>query len=441
MNTPFRLLAACVACLSFSAPSLAEQDPAPQAEQKTIPAALKKAIWDSDVKLSKAMIEAGIDVKSRAIHEANALKIVKSLIASGADVNAKNEDGETALHMAVSHTDLKMIKALLKAGADVHVRDSENQTAMMIAMAYGIPGEKAGEDVAIALIDAGADLKTKRRDGEPLLVWAASMGYNRLAQKLLAAGSDVNEQGKAGFTALMYATVSPTQEKQSQALVQILLQAGADVHARDQEGITALMCSRYPSSTKLLLKAGADLNAQDNKGWTALHMAASNGHGDVVKALLKAGADPNVRDREGRTALFDAIQNDVGDEEWAEMEPRARAELEAIALDITKQLIAAGADPNAKNAEGQTPLMQKTYGVNITKALIKAGADVNAKDAQGLTALMIASRDADLNVMKALIQAGADVGAKDNEGKTALDRAQNDEAQALLQSVLKAGER
>ncbi len=74
MNTPFRLLAACVACLSFSAPSFAEADPAPQAEQAIDPEDLIQAIENQD------------------------LKAVKALIKAGADVNGQNDLGQTALH-------------------------------------------------------------------------------------------------------------------------------------------------------------------------------------------------------------------------------------------------------------------------------------------------------------------------------------------------------
>ena len=96
-----------------------------------------------------------------------------------------------------------------------------------------------------------------------------------------------------------------------------------------------------------------------------------------------------------------------------------------------RQLIQDGADVNAKDEDGWTPLMlaaAHNSNPEVLKVLIEAGADVNAKDTDGLTPLMLAAQhNPNPKALTALLEAGADAKAKNNEGKTALDCARMNE--------------
>jgi hypothetical protein len=106
------------------------------------------------------------------------------------------------------------------------------------------------------------------------------------------------------------------------------------------------------------------VNAKGKWGWTPLHTAAWEGHADVVAALIANGADVNAKDNDGKTPLH-----------WA------------MNADVVEALIAHGADVNAKDNEGSTPLHGATdHGdADIVETLIAHGADVNAKDNKGRT--------------------------------------------------------
>lgn len=125
-----------------------------------------------------------------------------------------------------------------------------------------------------------------------------------------------------------------------------------------------------------------------------------------LKSLIGAGADVNARDGKGMTPLMLASR-----------------------VEYVEALIAAGADVNARDNEGGTALMAAVGEGSWTfiEVLIGAGADVNAKTQQhGFTALMCAalsSQESGEYCVKKLIAAGADVNAMDNEGWTALMRA------------------
>ena len=91
-------------------------------------------------------------------------------------------------------------------------------------------------------------------------------------------------------------------------------------------------------------------------------------------------------------------------------------------LDVARDLIEAGADVNAKDNEGLTPLYMCALGghVEVARALIEAGADVNAKKDNGVTPLHMCAYTGHLEVSRALIEKGADVNAKEDDGVTPL---------------------
>ncbi len=150
---------------------------------------------------------------------------------------------------------------------------------------------------------------------------------------------------------------------------------------------------------------------------SGLLQAVEDGNASVVLTFLKQGIQPNRRNEHGETALM----------------------LVGNSKTIAKYLVRYGADVNARNQVGTTPLMyamlqDKTF---IPKLLIAGGADVNAADQWGRTALMIAAFEGKTKFIKLLIKAGADVGMKDQFGKTALDYAR-DANQSGVVKLLKA---
>jgi ankyrin repeat protein len=161
-------------------------------------------------------------------------------------------------------------------------------------------------------------------------------------------------------------------------------------------------------------------NAQDNGGATALMHAALLSGPDVTRLLLDAGADPNAKNRRNATALLWAV-TDAG----------------AVRL-----LLEHGADPNIRSIEGRTPLYlasTEPAGVDIVKMLLDKGADPNGKDLTGRTPLMAAASAGNTEAMRLLIAKGAKVNASMGSGSTAIINAAASRNLSAVQFLIEQG--
>ncbi len=193
--------------------------------------------------------------------ESGQTEIVRSLIQSGADVNAKRDDGASALTLATRDGHLEIVRLLLAAGANTK---SEGWA----------------------------------------LVLASERGHMEIAQALLLAGVPV-ETGPQQWTALMGASRGGHTN-----IVEALLQAGADINARDADGSSALMMAvagGHTDTVQTLLQATAPVNDRLADGSTALMMAARDGRSEIIHLLLEAGADATLKDISGKTATYWAL--------------------------------------------------------------------------------------------------------------------------------------
>jgi ankyrin repeat protein len=244
------------------------------------------------------------------------------LLGYGADPNAmaKNDltkyGALTALIAAAMYKgNAETVRELLAGGANIEARDMEGATALMQA------STKGNVEVVKALLAGGADVNAKSSQGETsALMMAAGNGRLETTRVLLASGADVN--AKAGKTALMLAAGAlldppggntyissgdPATNYNHDGVVRLLIQSGADPNTKTDKGETALMFAAINNRTtavRSLLNAGAEIDTKDDVvGYTALMHAAERGHTETVKELIKAGADLNARNKNNDTAL------------------------------------------------------------------------------------------------------------------------------------------
>eukprot|EP00054_Salpingoeca_dolichothecata_P010551 m.58832 g.58832 ORF g.58832 m.58832 type:complete len:336 (-) comp19049_c0_seq2:120-1127(-) len=172
-----------------------------------------------------------------------------------------------------------VVKVLLQSGANVNATDKTGNTALSQA------SQTNHLEVVKILVGAGADLNMQNRYGASALVKASCSGHLEVAKVLVAAGADLNLYNGNGITALMLTCAHGSFE-----LAKILVAAGADLNLRNNAGDTALMFSSrfgHFEVVKILVAAGADLSFQNNNGKTALKEAQDRNLSQIVAQLKR----------------------------------------------------------------------------------------------------------------------------------------------------------
>lgn len=388
---------------------------------------LLQASRNGDIEVMRALLDAGAEptrwhaegeTPLMAASRTGRVDAVKLLLSKGSFVNAADPfQEETALMWASAEGQVEVVKALLAAGADpnqkAHVstittrknadHPSGGFTALMFAVRNG------HEDVVKALVAGGADLKATNADGATATIIAIVNDRFDLAKELLDLGADPND-GSLFFAVDMHdATIDMRAHDGSRlqpnhpnnltalGLVKVLLDVGADVNKPFVGALhsTTLCCGApinsspfYRAATaadvevlKLLLAKGAKIE------WTPAEIKPKDGKGPgrpnpnagrtPLMAAIKGGQGAPIAGGPGFTRIGPPVFRESG----------SRDPLEAIQL-----LLAAGANPNLKAADGSTPLHQAVQEehVGMIRALAAAGAKLDAVNKDNLTPLLLA---------------------------------------------------
>jgi ankyrin repeat protein len=407
------------------------------------------AHWN-DLDTVKALLAAGAKAAAAnrygvtPLHEAATIgsaPVVSALLRAGAKADAIYGDGETPLMLAARSGSLDSVKLLLEANADANAAEKfRGQTALMLAANEGHAA------VVKALLDAGARPNTR------------SVEYT--FQTLTGgAGGIIHDRPQGGITALMLAARQGALEAGS-----ALVAGGADLTMEEpQYGFTALQTAIFNGHyafARLLIEKGAPVN--DGSLYIVVEMRnlakytnrpnppdAENGvsHLDVAKLLIDKGANVNapytktipprqaqgnINVAPGSTALYRAVR--------------------AIDLASVRLLVDSGANPSLGLSDGSTPLMaaaglgaprggdeevteagDRNDPVDVMKVLVDKGADVNAANQAGMTPMHYAVQRGVERIIEYLASKGARFDAKNKQGRSPADLARGRTATLVKQ--------
>ncbi|HZD19660.1 MAG TPA: ankyrin repeat domain-containing protein [Burkholderiales bacterium] len=426
---------------------------------------LTMAINRGHLEIARILLEAGADPNRRNGSGAPALQYAKTnealdlLLRYGADINAPDQRGRTALAEAVERGDQARIELLVRGGARANVPGGTDIFTLALQGKH--------PELIATLLAHGADPRTPPTQAVPLLV---ESGNDELAVMLIERGADPDL--RVGREWLITRALF----RQRWAVVDALVAAGANLRLPDGPDCAATMrecnsiflaqlASLNPPTLARMKARGLDLNTRAAGGSTALAALVidpqygTGGAGDVVaraRVLLEQGADPNIAYRDFtplmlaialRPLAADVLLDHGGRVEFHYTVPKEQAPARAY---LGNMALAALSEPPVRNGLGHLtgmtvgPLtwvaVQRDASVaarllardrkleaedrfllyfaallrqwQVVLQALPYAKDIDAADRAGVTPLMLAANAGRADVVKALLSAGARVNAR-----------------------------
>jgi len=287
------------------------------------------------------------------IHSGNHARVQK-LLQGGADANAVDGDGTTALMHAVVESDAAMVKLLVDAGASVNTPNEAGSTALMYASTNLAKTQ--------ILVSARADPNVRNKRGAtPMTVAVTGYGSTPILKLLVSKGAV--PEGRL---------MAPVAQKGDLEAIQYLLSIGvspgaavdSSALAADSSALAAALGSGCDACVHLLLEKGAPADGNRSSGGGqsgVMGQAAKRALPDLAQLMFEHGAPLDVQDRDGYTLLMEAVIT---------MQPPTDRDR------MVEWLLSKGADPNAKSDRGETAylLASRAGATGAMDLLLKAGA-------------------------------------------------------------------
>ncbi|VUC28211.1 unnamed protein product [Clonostachys rosea] len=367
---------------------------------------------------------------------------VYKLLCAGAEVDEYDDKYHTALHIAARNGNVQITQHLLDFGSSARVRDSNMRTPLHLAALAGHTDE-----VSLLIKNGKETLNMEDMDSQAPLFYAAKGHHLDAAKALAEAGANVNAR-KYGLPLLhQMATLNDADA------INVLIEAGADKKLLDFSDRSALYVAAQDGCRNAfasLLKHELEEGDQDNgMGWVLLQRAVEDASLDAVELLLKSefrkkyiADDTEMEDllyisaKRNLAKIAKLLQSALilyrkpGENRLWEVLHRAIRDGDpgtvAVLCDI-------GIDKEARDSTGRNAvyLAAEMHHAAVIDVLKQKKADLAAADDKGETLLHRAIRESNIAALDILVASGALVDAVDHEGKTPLHRAAIKESRAV----------
>ncbi|KAF3063043.1 Ankyrin-1 [Trichoderma lentiforme] len=317
------------------------------------------------------------------------------------------------LMIAVQEGHYKIAEALLRHGADPDFPEQDGQTALWLAVVH------EWIDICRLLLAHKADPNLALKDNRITPLISAIINKNmELVKVLIKNGADVNQPLYNQCTPVYMATFGNDIE-----IVRYLLSHNADPNIASSNGITPLWLAAqqgYSEVARLLAEAKADVHATDNSGWTPLHAVYDTT--ETVRVLLEYGADMNRMNKKDATPLGLAINSN---------------QVNAVKLMLSESKIKP--DWSIPSMYGAIQHAVRDGYNEVMSLVLEAGANVNLVDDHNASLALWAMSRNDDDMIRTLLEFGPDLSHKDKDGDTALHNIRKTTPLASIRRVVNAG--
>jgi len=348
---------------------------------------------------------------------------INAILDQKAPVDARNRDGDTALHLAVRLNQKENGEFLMTRGANIFSLNSAGHSPLYIAF--------TSKPIREWMINSNTILA---RDGlgNTMLHYAAQWNLLSAIPIIIKNGISVEDTNATGQTPIFMAITND-----SPPTIKVLIDNNANIEARDTQGNSLLHAAvRWNAlkSASFLIDNGIDTNVFSLNGNTPLHDAVALGMSEIESLLIAKGANLEVRNIDGNTPFMEAVRGAI----TASIEKLASSGADTstrnirgdtplhIAVnmdkpDIVAILIKMNASIHARNTKNRTPFQTSlTVSPRMVSALLTGGR-VNIPDDMGNSTLHVAIQErASVDIIKTIINSGARINTVDNNGKTPL---------------------
>uniref|UniRef100_A0A8B9GR40 Ion transport domain-containing protein n=1 Tax=Astyanax mexicanus TaxID=7994 RepID=A0A8B9GR40_ASTMX len=332
-------------------------------------------------------------------------KVAEMLLKSGAEVNAEQENGETAMHVAARYGALQMMRALTEEGADLTWRSKVTETPLHVAVHHchahmveailnSLSSERSREEAELCVrqenqsgetaLHLAAELKneTVHRDEEDVVIIRTLMEYNA---DITAATRQMGETplhycARVGNAAVLQEMLDNVPSSR--------LQSAINKHSKNGRSPLLLAAERgHTAVVRVLLENSARVDVFDEEGIAALHLAAEQGHDDIADILLSHKAFVNAKTKLGLTPLHLSAQS-------------GSARLVRLLVETHQACV------DALSLSKQTPLHLAAISgqLDVCSNLLNLRADITATDIHGQTPLHLAAENDHSEVVKLFLK-------------------------------------
>ena len=357
-----------------------------------------------------------------------------AFLKQGANIDGKNDDGNTPLHCAVVSNQTQAAKLLLSAGADEKIWSQMPPLFLAASL-----GNLAVANMIYERGGSAANVKKETMSGQPFFVDVVNSGNLEGVQFLLEKGADPNASSIAGRPVIVQAA-----RKENLDMVRLLIKYGAKITSDPMTGSSMMAIALDKSNfelLELLISSGAKVESRTSNGERVLASALGKRNIRYAKRVLEAGAEAHIDDIYGQKVLMSVIKDPkiTGEDKveivrlmlkngakatsrdifWPNMLMLQTAMEKEVDGRIIAMLLQHGADGNKAMSSGETPL---THAINHERqdqitALLENGVDPNLPNKNNKTPLLQALLVENIELVRLLKRKGADVDSPQNSAR------------------------